>query len=298
MIVLYSVIVVLSILVITLFLRVVAINNEIDYISRDFGDILEKDTNILLSLSSGERSLKRLVDSLNKEIKVLLSLKREYSKGIFDIKKSAENIAHDIRTPLTAVKGYVNLLEKEDLSEEGRKYLEIIKSRVDYMKDMTEELFLSLSMKNRGILDLKDVDYKALLEEALVSFRCDFEKKGIWPKVMVGEERIIGKADEKALYRVFLNIISNALKYGEGDFVVEMKENGDTVFSNYAPGMDKIEAARLLDRYYTISDAKASSGIGLSISKEMVEEMGGKLGVDLLDQRLYISITFQRQVIE
>lgn len=298
MIVLYSVIVVLSILVITLFLRVVAINNEIDYISRDFGDILEKDTNILLSLSSGERSLKRLVDSLNKEIKVLLSLKREYSKGIFDIKKSAENIAHDIRTPLTAVKGYVNLLEKEDLSEEGRKYLEIIKSRVDYMKDMTEELFLSLSMKSRGVVTLSDIDAKSILEEALVSYLVEFEKKDIIPRVVTPKDKVIIKADSKALYRIYVNIISNALKYGEGDFVVEMKGNGDTVFSNYAPGMDKIEAARLLDRYYTISDAKASSGIGLSISKEMVEEMGGKLGVDLLDQRLYISITFQRQVIE
>ena len=298
MIVLYSVIVVLSILVITLFLRVVAINNEIDYISRDFGDILEKDTNILLSLSSGERSLKRLVDSLNKEIKVLLSLKREYSKGIFDIKKSAENIAHDIRTPLTAVKGYVNLLEKADLSEEGRKYLEIIKSRVDYMKDMTEELFLSLSMKSRGVVTLSDIDAKSILEEALVSYLVEFEKKDIIPRVVTPKDKVIIKADSKALYRIYVNIISNALKYGEGDFVVEMKENGDTVFSNYAPGMDKIEAARLLDRYYTISDAKASSGIGLSISKEIVEEMGGKLGVDLLDQRLYISITFQRQVIE
>ena len=298
MIVLYSVIVVISILVITLFLRVVAINNEIDYISRDFGDILEKDTNILLSLSSGERSLKRLVDSLNKEIKVLLSLKREYSKGIFDIKKSAENIAHDIRTPLTAVKGYVNLLEKEDLSEEGRKYLEIIKSRVDYMKDMTEELFLSLSMKSRGVVTLSDIDAKSILEEALVSYLVEFEKKDIIPRVVTPKDKVIIKADSKALYRIYVNIISNALKYGEGDFVVEMKGNGDTVFSNYAPGMDKIEAARLLDRYYTISDAKASSGIGLSISKEMVEEKGGKLGVDLLDQRLYISITFQRQVVE
>ena len=298
MIVLYSVIVVLSILVITLLLRVVAINNEIDHISRDFGDILEKDTNILLSLSSGERSLKRLVDSLNKEIKVLLSLKREYSKGIFDIKKSAENIAHDIRTPLTAVKGYVNLLEKEDLSEEGRKYLEIIKSRVDYMKDMTEELFLSLSMKSRGVVTLSDIDAKSILEEALVSYLVEFEKKDIIPRVVTPKDKVIIKADSKALYRIYVNIISNALKYGEGDFVVEMKGNGDTVFSNYAPGMDKIEAARLLDRYYTISDAKASSGIGLSISKEMVEEMGGKLGVDLLDQRLYISITFQRQVLE
>lgn len=291
MIVLYSVIVVLSILVITLFLRVVAINNEIDYISRDFGDILEKDTNILLSLSSGERSLKRLVDSLNKEIKVLLSLKREYSKGIFDIKKSAENIAHDIRTPLTAVKGYVNLLEKEDLSEEGRKYLEIIKSRVDYMKDMTEELFLSLSMKSRGVVTLSDIDAKSILEEALVSYLVEFEKKDIIPRVVTPKDKVIIKADSKALYRIYVNIISNALKYSEGEFGVEMDEKGNTTFSNYAPNMNSVEANKLLDRYYTISDAKVSSGIGLSISKEIVEEMGGSMRVRLEKGRLYISIT-------
>lgn len=293
MIVLYSVIVVLSILVITLFLRVVAINNEIDYISRDFGDILEKDTNILLSLSSGERSLKRLVDSLNKEIKVLLSLKREYSKGIFDIKKSAENIAHDIRTPLTAVKGYVNLLEKEDLSEEGRKYLEIIKSRVDYMKDMTEELFLSLSMKSRGVVTLSDIDAKSILEEALVSYLVEFEKKDIIPRVVTPKDKVIIKADSKALYRIYVNIISNALKYSEGEFGVEMDEKGNTTFSNYAPNMNSVEANKLLDRYYTISDAKVSSGIGLSISKEIVEEMGGSMRVRLEKGRLYISITYK-----
>ena len=293
MIVLYSVIVVLSILVITLLLRVVAINNEIDHISRDFGDILEKDTNILLSLSSGERSLKRLVDSLNKEIKVLLSLKREYSKGIFDVKKSAENIAHDIRTPLTAVKGYVNLLEKEDLSEEGRKYLEIIKSRVDYMKDMTEELFLSLSMKSRGVVTLSDIDAKSILEESLVSYLVEFEKKDIIPRVVTPKEKVIIKADSKALYRVYVNIISNALKYSEGEFRVEMDEKGNTNFSNYAPNMNSVEANRLLDRYYTISDAKASSGIGLSISKEIVEEMGGSMRVRLEKGMLYISITYK-----
>ena len=293
MIVLYSVIVVLSILVITLFLRVVAINNEIGHISRDFGDILDKDTNILLSLSSGERSLKRLVDSLNKEIKVLLSLKREYSKGIFDVKKSAENIAHDIRTPLTAVKGYVNLLEKEDLSEEGRKYLEIIKSRVDYMKDMTEELFLSLSMKSRGVVTLSDIDAKSILEEALVSYLVEFEKKDIIPRVVTPKDKVIIKADSKALYRIYVNIISNALKYSEGEFGVEMDEKGNTTFSNYAPNMNSVEANRLLDRYYTISDAKASSGIGLSISKEIVEEMGGSMRVRLEKGRLYISITYK-----
>ena len=293
MIVLYSVIVVLSILVITLLIRVVTTNIELKNITRELEEITEKDTNLLLSTSSGDKSIKILVDSLNKELKKLLSLKREYSKGIFDVKKSAENIAHDIRTPLTVIKGYVDLLEKEELSEEGRKYLEIIKGRVDYMKEMTDELFLSLSMKSRGVLNLSNIDAKSILEEALVSNYKEFEKKGMTPSFITPNEKVIIKADSKALYRAYSNIISNALKYGEGEFKVEMDEKGNTIFSNLAPNMDSVEANKLLDRYYTISDAKASSGIGLSISKEILQEMGGELKVKLENQRLYISIIYK-----
>lgn len=293
MIVLYSVIVVLSILVITLLIRVVTTNIELKNITRELKEITEKDTNLLLSTSSGDKSIKILVDSLNKELKKLLSLKREYSKGIFDVKKSAENIAHDIRTPFTVIKGYVDLLEKEELSEEGRKYLEIIKGRVDYMKEMIDELFLSLSMKSRGVLNLSNIDAKRILEEALVSYYNEFKKKGMSPSLMTPNEKVIIKADSKALYRAYSNIISNALKYGEGEFKVEMDEKGNTIFSNLAPNMDSVEANKLLDRYYTISDAKASSGIGLSISKEILQEMGGELNVKLENQRLYISIIYK-----
>ena len=293
MIVLYSVIVVLSILVITLVLRVVTTNIEIRNIIRDLEDITEKDTNILLTTSSGDKSIKSLVDSLNKELKKLLSIKREYSKGVFDVKKSAENIAHDIRTPLTVIKGYVDLLEEEDLSEEGKKCLEIIKGRTRYMKEMTDELFLSLSMKSRGVLSLFDIDAKSVLEEALVSFYSEFKKKGMTPSIITPNDKVILKADSKALYRVYSNIISNALKYGEGEFNVQMDEKGNITFSNYAPNMDSVEANKLLDRYYTISDAKASSGIGLSISNEILQEMGGELKVRLDNKRLYISIIYK-----
>ena len=293
MIVLYSVIVVLSILVITLVLRVVTTNIEIRNIIRDLEDITEKDTNILLTTSSGDKSIKSLVDSLNKELKKLLSIKREYSKGVFDVKKSAENIAHDIRTPLTVIKGYVDLLEEEDLSEEGKKCLEIIKGRTRYMKEMTDELFLSLSMKSRGVLSLSDIDAKSVLEEALVSFYNEFKRKGMTPSIITPNDKVILKADSKALYRVYSNIISNALKYGEGEFNVQMDEKGNITFSNYAPNMDSVEANKLLDRYYTISDAKASSGIGLSISNEILQEMGGELKVRLDNKRLYISIIYK-----
>lgn len=293
MIVLYSVIVVLSILVITLVLRVVTTNIEIRNIIRDLEDITEKDTNILLTTSSGDKIIKSLVDSLNKELKKLLSIKREYSKGVFDVKKSAENIAHDIRTPLTVIKGYVDLLEEEDLSEEGKKCLEIIKGRTRYMKEMTDELFLSLSMKSSGVLSLSDIDAKSVLEEALVSFYNEFKKKGMTPYIITPNDKVILKADSKALYRVYSNIISNALKYGEGEFNVQMDEKGNITFSKYAPNMDSVEANKLLDRYYTISDAKASSGIGLSISNEILQEMGGELKVRLDNKRLYISIIYK-----
>ena len=293
MIVLYSVIVLLSILVITLVLRVVTTNIEIRNIIRDLEDITEKDTNILLTTSSGDKSIKSLVDSLKKELKKLLSIKREYSKGVFDVKNSAENIAHDIRTPLTVIKGYVDLLEEEDLSEEGKKCLEIIKGRTRYMKEMTDELFLSLSMKSRGVLSLSDIDAKSVLEEALVSFYNEFKKKGMTPSIITPNDKVILKADSKALYRVYSNIISNALKYGEGEFNVQMDEKGNITFSNYAPNMDSVEANKLLDRYYTISDAKASSGIGLSISNEILQEMGGELKVRLDNKRLYISIIYK-----
>lgn len=274
-------------------LRVVTTNIEIRNIIRDLEDITEKDTNILLTTSSGDKSIKSLVDSLNKELKKLLSIKREYSKGVFDVKKSAENIAHDIRTPLTVIKGYVDLLEEEDLSEEGKKCLEIIKGRTRYMKEMTDELFLSLSMKSRGVLSLSDIDAKSVLEEALVSFYNEFKKKGMTPSIITPNDKVILKADSKALYRVYSNIISNALKYGEGEFNVQMDEKGNITFSNYAPNMDSVEANKLLDRYYTISDAKASSGIGLSISNEILQEMGGELKVRLDNKRLYISIIYK-----
>lgn len=293
MILLYFIIFILLALVIILSVRMMALSRSVNLLTEELDMILSEESNVLLTTSSGERSVKKLVERINVELKKLLKIKSQYSKGILDLKCSAENVAHDIRTPLTAIKGYVDLLEKEEISSDGRKYLEIIKDRVEYMKALTDELFLSLSMKNRGIKTLEEIDAKSILEEALVSYYSEFQMKNIEPEIVLPENRVRIKGDEKALYRVYLNIITNALKYGE-DFKVEMNEKGDTVFSNYSPSLDSVDVNRLLDRYYTISDAKASSGIGLSISKEIIEEMGGELRVKLEENRLYISLSFQR----
>ena len=290
---LYFIVFIFLALVIILSVRMMALSRSVNLLTEELDMIISEESNVLLTTSSGERSVKKLVERINVELKKLLKIKSQYSKGILDLKCSAENVAHDIRTPLTAIKGYVDLLEKEEISSDGRKHLEIIKDRVEYMKALTDELFLSLSMKNRGIKTLEEIDAKSILEEALVSYYSEFQMKNIEPEIVLPENRVRIKGDEKALYRVYLSIITNALKYGE-DFKVEMNEKGDTVFSNYSPSLDSVDVNRLLDRYYTISDAKASSGIGLSISKEIIEEMGGELRVKLEENRLYISLSFQR----
>ena len=110
--------------------------------------------------------------------------------------------------------------------------------------------------------------------------------------VGVEGEQVFGIVVVDLTQRCQLTLKGCLIAYGEGDLKVEMDRDGNTTFSNFAPNMDSIEANRLLDRYFTINDAKASSGIGLSISKEIVVEMGGKLKVRLEDNILYISITF------
>ena len=105
MIILYSLLIVLFSLVIILSTRLVTITHDIDSISMEIKEIVGNDTNIVLSTSSGERSIKNLVHTLNMELLKLNNLKAKYSKGLMAVQCSAESVSHDIRTPLTAIKG-------------------------------------------------------------------------------------------------------------------------------------------------------------------------------------------------
>ena len=148
-------------------------------------------------------------------------------------------------------------------------------------------------MRNKDELKAEKTDVRAILEEALVSLVALMEKKGIVPEVSIPEEKIVVTADSKALFRVFVNIMENAVKYSSGDLSLEMTRERVT-FSNYAPAMDRMDAARLLSRYYTVEGGRASRGLGLNIAKGLMEEMGGGLEVKKEGERLNISVLLPR----
>ena len=98
--------------------------------------------------------------------------------------------------------------------------------------------------------------------------------------------------DPEALGRVFSNVISNAVKYSDGDLKVEMTPDCLITFSNSAKELNAVTVGRLFDRFYTVAANRGSTGLGLSIAKLLTEKMGGAISADFRDGRLYIVIRF------
>ena len=254
--------------------------------------ILSQDTNRLIGLSSRDRDLRHLAGLLNEQLEILKQERHRYQDGDRELKEAVTNISHDLRTPLTAISGYLELLDREEHSPQALHCLEIIKCRVNSMKQLTEELFrysLALTPKDKNP---EQLSLNKVLEESLLSFYEIFQQKRIAPQIVLPDAPVIRSLDKSALSRIFNNIISNAAKYSTDDFLVTLDPDGIVSFSNTAPGLSPIMAARLFDRFYTVENLEYSTGLGLSIARQLTEQMGGRITARYSEGRLIITVCF------
>lgn len=288
----YLFLIVLFLLMI-LIIKNVLIKKEIENLGKSLSSILKSDTNNLITISLNDKEIKELVNILNKSLKDLRSLELEYKNGNKELKSSITNISHDLRTPLTAIRGYLDLIDNNNLTEKQINYLSIIDSKVKDLTELTEQLFdfsKSIDIQNEPKKD--NVCINDILEESIVEFYSQFKKKNITPKIKICNEKVIRLLNENMLKRIFENIISNAIKYGRNDFNVELCSNGRILFSNKTDMIDSTSLGKLFDRYYTIRSARKSNGIGLSIAKQLVDLSGGKIKALYKDNNLIIEIQF------
>ena len=271
----------LALLALGLGLKVALLRHGIKGLRRDLVERRGQDTNTLLSLPCRDRELRRLASALNQELRALRQERLRYQQGDKELKEAVVNISHDLRTPLTAISGYLQLLQGQDLPPDTRRYLEQIGGRTQAMKRLTEELFRYSVVVSEENLAREPVDLRRAVEEALLSFYGALEGRGIEPQVRLPETPVIRQLDPAAVNRVLGNILTNALKYSAGDLEVTLEESGRLTFSNSAPGLDPVAAGRLFDRFYTVEAARNSTGLGLSIAKELTQRMGGSIGAEL-----------------
>lgn len=258
----------------------------------DLSQKLREDTNTLLSLPCRDRELRRLAASLNEELRLLRKERLRYQQGDRELKEAVVNVSHDLRTPLTALSGYVELLKGEALSPAGQRYLAQIEDRAQAMKAMTEELFRYSLAAEETALTLEPVDLRAAVEEALLSFYGAFQQKGVVPQLSLPQGPVTRQLDKAALSRVLGNILTNALKYSPGELAVALSPAGVLTFSNPAPGLDPVSAGRLFHRFYTVESSAQSTGLGLSIARELTQRLGGTISAQWESGRLQVELTF------
>ena len=283
---------VLILAVIVLSIKVCMLKKSIKEICDGFEHSLHTDTNVQVSISSRDETIRTLAKAINLQLSELRRIKRQYENGDQELKDAITNISHDLRTPLTAIWGYLDLLEKKDLPADEKRYIEQIRNRSETLKQLTEELFRYSVISSTPEMAYENVDMRRVIEETLISFESALQEANIIPDVQMPENPIWRRLDSTALTRIFNNIINNAIKYTDGDFSVVLDENGCVTFSNTAKELNTVEVGKLFDRFYTVDSARKSTGLGLSIAKLLTERMGGTIGAEYSDGNLEIIISF------
>lgn len=279
------------VIIFLLIIKIYLLKKSAREIINQLDEKLSEDTNTLISISSGDEDMCELASALNDRLKVLRSEYIRYSQGDADLKKAVTNISHDLRTPLTAICGYLDFLKDEEKSEQAEQYLQIIGERTNALKQLTEELLkYSSAVSGEYSLHLEDVAINSILEESILSYQAILQGNNIIPEIEITDKKIVRKADPSALSRVFANLLNNALKYSDGDLFITMDEKGVIKFSNHAKTLDGIEVGKLFDRFYTVENIGQSSGLGLSIAKILIEQMNGSISADYNNGLLEITI--------
>lgn len=273
--------------------KILLMRRSAEEIRRGLQERLETDTNTLLSISSQDRAMRRLAAGLNSQLRLLRQERRRCQQGDRELKDAITNITHDLRTPLTAICGYLDLLEGEEMSEAAARYLACIRGRTDHLRELTEEFFRYSAVLSAGKAPRREmVSLNRAVEESLAAWYAVLTAKGITPAVALPEAQVVRPVDPEALRRVLSNVLSNAAKYSGGDLNITLEENGTLTFSNAAPSLTPVLAEKLFDRYFTVESGGQGTGIGLSIARHLMEQMDGSVTADWREGVLRVRLHF------
>lgn len=291
--------VILAVSVAVLIAVLVKIRAQLRDINEQLDFLCEKDTNMLLLTDTNMADIGRLKERINRFLEQWHRQREAAAKKEQMISDTYTNLSHDIRTPLTSLDGYFQLLKDETDKSAQEHYIDIIQERITSLKDMLEELFMFTKLKNDSFkLELSNCCVSRLLKQTVFSYYEEWKKQGIEPSLDICEDTIFITANAQALRRVLQNVIKNALVHGQNSICIQMKQKNKMVHilvSNDVKNPDDIDVDKVFERFYKADEARSisSSGLGLSIAKELVERMGGSIEARLEGKRFVVEILFE-----
>lgn len=287
--------VILAVIIIILFADRLRYKSEINYISRQIAESKGEFTNI--RMNSLNKDIENLTISINELYQINQKTNVELQKSQKELKRGIANMSHDLRTPLTSIMGYIQLIkEKIETNEEVDKYIDIVERRTKTLEKLITNLYAIARVEaDEYKFNLKKVDIKNILYDNITLFYDDFLNKNIEPSIYVEDGISSIVTDENAISRVFSNLINNMLKYSKKTVVINLMKNEDTIkieLTNDALELSDDDVEHIFERFYTSDSTRSdtNTGLGLSIVKALVEGLGGKVGAELVDGMLKITI--------
>lgn len=267
-------------------------------ICRQLSFLMKNDSNMLVTGDTGFLGLKELMEILNQ---LLMNRKKEHKKYLEKeqmISDTYTNLSHDIRTPLTSLDGYFQLLEQCEDEEEQKHYMDIIQERIRNLKEMLEELFLFTKLKNESYhLEIKRCCINQILKQTIFSYYDEWTSKGIEPDIRITDQLLYIEGNEAALQRILQNVIKNALDHGTRGIGISLEEKDRKSIIriwNEVRDPEKTDPSKVFERFYKADESrnKTSSGLGLSIAKEFTQKMHGEIFAELEGKMFYITCIF------
>ena len=284
---------------VVLILKIAILKGSIRQIRREFKERDELNSSAKIGISFRDADLCGLTDDLNKTLEKMRKKYNLYVQGDSEVKQTIGNASHDLRTPLTAIIGYLELAKgKMQAGEDITSYLDIIENRARYMKELTDELFEFSGIigdNDREELQTEEIEINRVLEDSIIDYYSVLSENGIEPLVEITEEPVVRFLNRHALERIFANLLNNAVKYSQGDLKITLAGSGEIIFENYAPEITEIQVQQLFDRFYTLRTGRNSTGLGLAIARNLVTQLNGTIAAKRIEKNLVIRISFPKQ---
>ena len=261
----------------------------------EMAQILEEtpaESNLRLTVRMPGAAPRRLCQAVNARLEEGHLLRLETQRQEQELKYTMACISHDIRTPLSGAMGYLQLLEGEP--DRQAEYLDIIKKRLEELETLLEELFLYTRLQGSSLpLECRKMSALPPLWDALAEFYPQLEAAKVEPELRFDREDLTVWVSPEALGRVYRNLIANALRHGGGGLTVSGRD-GEICFSNDLLPGPRPDPEHLFERFYQSSPARAKggAGLGLSIVRELMERMGGKVSAQIAENKLQIRLIF------
>ena len=251
-----------------------------------------------VSMAAPNAAAEELLTAINALLDLREQEEGDYRRQERAIRQQIANISHDLRTPLTSILGYLQLLEGEGLTaEERREYLALVQGRAKALQSMIVS-FYDLSRLEGGEYPLsrERVDLYHMLSELVAEFYNDFEGFDMTVELREGLPSVT--ADPAGVLRVFTNLIRNAMEHGRSRMSILLYQEGDevvSVFANDAPGLTSEDVEHVFDRFFTADKMRTgqSTGLGLAIVKALVKRMGHTVSAELEGDLFRVVVRWQ-----